>query len=1603
MHDVRCSAAWPIDDLMAGARFHTGPISSSHPAVTGLDETTHKRKSTTTPGGGTTTLSLGTDQLDPPHKTTADGFAETSTPLFPEGGSDVAFSKAITDEPTLNRVNALLAPLPPHVKQQLWKAPRSEFIPVMADIAGALMVILADRLPKQSLSLSLLDRLDALPPADRCRVLVATLADLPAGPLPPGAGPQMDTMRDRIRSAEDNLRKRVDAQVPPIVKDALAALPAPVQARLLLGHVDADMATGDYLEPGGADGAADRVRQNLLTELNLRCHLRSDNTTQPPPGVSDATYAALFTMPAAAACRILAAALTVPEGGDAGPEAVGKRLSAATREMLAGDLPASLQPGLAALPPEMQERVLTTGLTEQTCSNMTKLVQENLETLAKQVIARLPKDRQTVARQLLGLPSKPVSNADLPVRPTSNPATLCQFLAHVRVPEATSDTAPTLTATDQQQALANLAAMEGDGKRTKTAIAQLDPDSADMVKSLLTQGLISATELLAILQPDGKAAPTAAAACDRLMQGMAKLVTERLHLTAPDTFSPPIDGADVQGSRWQVHQLLGIANTVLQGLRDGMAQNWDNLHFRLEVPQMPDNAALLDRDIGSMRYGHFDQGIPGKPPTMVLSAQDDNPTASAAVQGAWKGLWAEISTGRHFLGNGNQTAQTMATMLQGYLQEQQIDWIDRQQAPIVRALALNVEQTARKGTGTERDFAARLLTTSSGLRTDAIANLWAMHQLIRQAQDSGLPADVRSQARLRLADFLGTVSRTGPEAETIRQYLGSDLKALDPARSVDDWLAGTDGHSRRQTERITVKPGDILGTMLDRAGGGHGPEAVLQFLRLNKDLKGPQALFVSVPDDHAKKLQLTGKRVNGQLTYSAADFVTTIEADRKLIRDLRSRCGVKRGPGPDPKRQLTISEAEARRIGHFANGLPCKTISAQRLWELSQLAISRSDDAVRFAKVNLIAGSNVELPSRTWAFSGNPTRQMEIDHVDSRSQLLAFVGKRMQPELLATPRINKSLVQDIQNLQTVATPLQEDGRFGAQTQKAMKRLEQESGMTNGFDPSTWYQHMLKTAMPVSSSGQNFWVALTSHEMVGHGTEESLLRNWVADIPGLQGTDEAYSQAFQFWGYGVFGFLNGNGQPPAPGEDDALMNDPRTVAAHATVGKESLADGMYTFNPGANFITPYAKSSPAEAWAESMRFFTQNPQRLLAESPAAFLFINEVTHRYTAREIMAMGATAQVFASPEAAANRIGQAIEQLAGVHHSSINPAIVRHFETSQTIQGLREVIAGGYDSSVSSVETVIGVVNAQSLQVSAPGVIGPEQRALNQLLDDPAKAAEWAAKAANLQPFGDDPKLADNATLLVQAKANLATIGLSPTDINAIPDTTLLRWLAEANDLVAMAHVRQAVTRANAPNATATDKAALETMLEGLLHAGGKKPQDVFPAGVWQKLSPQMQTRLTDVLFIGDLRGVGQPIPRGTYNLTMTRPGDLVSELGQVRLADRRKGYDRLQNQVQSTMWSIIDSSINPEQAKVAIGKLVPQIKTDLVDNPRLTAAYRQYLTELEGSLRYYGNGGKSPPPAGLPELYDATKDGIAAALEQVRLLQEQLGLTTTPAGVA
>jgi hypothetical protein len=1178
-------------------------------------------------------------------------------------------------------------------------------------------------------------------------------------------------------------------------------------------------------------------------------------------------------------------------------------------------------------------------------------------------------------------------------------ATLCRFLSAVPVPAVTRDGQLALTAEALQQLQTNLQALTADRTAAEGALHRLPADTKAMVVDLMRQGLMAASEVLGILQPDGTPPAHPADANQKLIQGMARLVQERLGLTAPDTFQPPIGQADGQGSRWQPQQITAIAHTVLQGLRDGMAGHWENLHFRLEVPQMPDGAKLLDRDIGAMRYGHFDQGFPGQPPTMVLSALDNNPQASAAVQNAWKDLWSEISTGQHYLGNGDPTAHTMASMLQGYLQEQQIDAISQKQRPIERALALNVERTAEHGKGAEQDFAARLLTSSSGLRSDAIADLWAMHQLLQTAQDDRVPGPERDEALRHLRDFLGTVNRTGPQAEMIRHYLGAELVRLGPAK-VDDWLAGTDGRSRRQTERVVVKEGANLPKLLVQAGGGRGPEAILQFLRLNKDLKGVQAITVNVPDDHATKLGLTGKRVNGMLTYSPTEFVALIEADRKLLDGLQARHGLQRGPGADPGRKLTISVAEARRIGHFANGFPNTQITAQRLWELVQLAQSRSDEAVRFSRVNLRAGTTVEMPPRTWNFSPHATRQMAIDTVDARSQMLAFVSRRMQNELLDTPRVNRTLATDIQNLQRVDTPLQEDGRFGQQTQRAMQRLERESGMQNGFDPTTWYRHMLRTAMPTTHEKQNYWVALTTHEMVGHGSEEGLISAYAEPLAATLGSTEAYAQTFQFWGYGVFGFLDGQGEPPRPGDADALMNDPRTVAAHATIGTESLADGMYTFNPGAGFITPYAKSSPAEAWAESMRFFTQRPERLLRESPAAFLFINAVTERFTSDQIMALAATAGVFGSETAAKARLGQAIDQLSNVRHPSINPAVVRQFATQATTQALQGLIRG--DMAPAGVREPARPA-AASVTVIPTGaqVMGPEQRAMQQLLQDPGKTAIWAETAAGLQPFGEDPDLADNPALLENARQALTAVGLSPTDVAAIPDRTLLRWLAEADDMVAMAHVRQMAEQASMPGAQPTDKLALKHLLDGLWQTDGKHPQDVFPAGVWQRTSPEMQRRLSDVGFLGDLRNPQQPAPHGTYQLLMTRPGDLVGELGQVRLASRKDGLDRLQNQVQTIMWTMIDSSVDRQQGAASIGKLIPQIRADLADQPRLTAAYRTYLDQLEKTLHHYGNGGTNPPPAGLLELYDFTTDGLAVALEHIGVLRLQLGLTSAPSG--
>jgi hypothetical protein len=49
----------------------------------------------------------------------------------------------------------------------------------------------------------------------------------------------------------------------------------------------------------------------------------------------------------------------------------------------------------------------------------------------------------------------------------------------------------------------------------------------------------------------------------------------------------------------------------------------------------------------------------------------------------------------------------------------------------------------------------------------------------------------------------------------------------------------------------------------------------------------------------------------------------------------------------------------------------------------------------------------------------------------------------------------------------------------------------------------------------------------------------------------------------------------------------------------------------------------------------------------------------------------------------------------------------------------------------------------------------------------------------------------------------------------------------------------------------------------------------------------------------------------------------------------------------------------------------------------------------------LQHYGNGGQNPPPTGLIELYDMTTEGMSAALGQIAVLRQQLGLTTTAGG--
>jgi hypothetical protein len=1587
-----------LGDPTGGARFHTGPIGPSHPALAGLGDPKTKRPTAAGSTNGGNALTLETDYLSPVVNR-QNAPTEPTTHLMPDPAPEPSLREALAGDPAQARINALLQGLPADLIAQVWATPRAEFAPVMEDVSGALTVLVMDHLPARTLTLPMLDRLNALPPADRCRVLVATLAALTATFPVDAPEKQADAFRDRLRAAEADLRQRVEAQLPPVVRDAIAVLPPAVQQRLLIAHAEPDIATGEYSELNGASGAPERLRQNLLAELNVRCGLAPDNTFEAPVGLPDVVYATLYTMPAAAAVRILSTALHVPEGESAKADAVVERLRLAVRECLAGDLPDHLQPALQGLDPEVLERVLTTGLTDLTADDMAGLVRRNLEITAKQALGRLPKTEANLVKPLLGLNTTPPANPDLPQRTTTHVATLCAFLAGVRVPEAATD----LTATARDQAVANARALTGEHDQVKAALKPLDDATETLVTSMLKQGLVTGKELLAIIAPDGTKPATADVAADRVMMGMAKLATERLHLTAPDTFSPPIGQADAQGSRWQPQQVAAIAHTVLQGLRDGTGHEWENLHFALEVPQMPDGYTLLDQDLGAMRFGRYLHGKPGKPPTMMLSALDANPQASAAVQGAWKRLWSEISSGRHYLGNGDPTANTMAGMLQAYLQEQQMSWISDQQQPVSKALKVHVERTAASGTGADRDLAAQLLTSSSGLRSDMVATLWALHQTITTAQGSKTG---KAAALLRLQDYLGTVPRRGPEAQAIRQYLGDELNALGatlqpPKATVDDWLAGADDQSHRQTPKIVVKSGETLSHVLLNAGGGRGPEAILAFLRLNQHLTGPQAITVSVQDEHAKKLRLTGKRVNGLITYSAANFVAKIEADRKLLDGLRTRGGLQNGPGANPQRTLTISEAEARRIGHFDKaGLPDTTLSADRLWQLVELAQSRNDDAVRMANVQWRTGTTVVLPSRTHGYSENPNHQLEIDHLDARTQLLGFVGGQLQAELTALPKVSQTLAKDIVTLQKLETPLQADGRFGAQTLGAMQRLEESSKMGKVFDPTTWYRHMLTNAMPVTHHNQNFWVALTTHEMIGHGSEHALMSRWAESLQGAVGdADQAYDQVYQFWGYGVFGFLDGDGKPPIP-TSETVNTDARTVAAHATIGTGSLADGAYTFNPGAGFITPYAKSNPAEAWAESLRFFTQRPETLLRESPAAFLFINELLGTYDARQIMALAAQPGAFQTPAAAKIQLAQAVRQLSNVQHPSINLAVVQKFAGSPRIDDLRTLLDGQRDAGVAALAHAIAVAG-NPLGLGAPSLEGPEQRALGTLLLDPAKAAAWAAAVRDHQPFSDDPSIPENGAILLQARHELEMAGLSPADIKAIPDRTLLRWVAEADDLVTLAHIRRIAEAANPPHATESEQGALEALLLDLNVAPGARPVTSLPAEVWARTSPACKQRLTNVIFTGDLRHVGKPMPRGTYELMMTRPNDLVSEMGQTLLMERSRALGLLENSLQVTLFRIIQGVLTTDQGATDVGGLIPLAKSELATHPRLLARYTQFLDSLESSVRYYAGGGASPPPAGTEELWEFTQDGLANALDQLTVVRQQLGLSSAPSG--
>ncbi|MBC7544874.1 MAG: hypothetical protein H7338_19290, partial [Candidatus Sericytochromatia bacterium] len=1090
-------ATWLLGDDRQ-ARFHTGPIPPSMallPEV--LDPAATPRRSGKSSGTApiSPTDHLGTDTRTGLILTSAtpirDPGAQTFPDHLPAGGPTIGQSRQ--DPAQLERLATLMAPLPPVIRQAILDRPHAEAVPLLADVANCLIERISTLLPSGSLSPATLDRLTHMPAADSIRVLVDTLAQLNKPLSSIQAGPYLVRLERGVQRADDTLKQTVLARLTPELRTLLSRLPASLQDRALTNDMHGDLLTGDYSETYPAD----RIAENLIKELHAQCGLDRQSLHLIPPGLPEGVHAALFQMPAAMTIAALSQTLMLPVGTEPSAATLSGPVTDAVLQVLSATLPLQMRPAVSGLDPAVRLAVLTTGISLQSVARLDAVVQRNLAEVTREVVARLPGPQRNQAFRLLGVPRTAETKAPLSP-PRSSVVVMATFLRQVPATPAGIAAGPPSPLSDsaKQRALANLAGLISEQALADQLIEKLDVVTRPVVKDLLRQGLLTASELVAMATGGAGGQLTDSTAVSlAVSQGLAALVAERLQLTDVHTFRPAVGEADAKGHQWQPQQIAAIATVVLKGLHDGHADGWANLHFALEEPPAIPDAALFDKDISGMRYGHFD-AVPGKPPTMVFSALNATPRASKEVKDAWQKLWGEISTGQHFLGTGNVDARSMAGMLQTYLQAQQFSRILSVQQPVHRALALHVKKTAqRTPPDSEQRFAERLLMTNSGLRTDAVTRLWALHQTARLAGDSAVSDTVRAQANHRLKDYLGTVSPNGPEARQIRDFLGDDLQGLAPECSPESWLGNADGSSRREMATVIVPKGGYLPLLLRDAGGGRGPLAILAFLKLNLHLQGSQAITVTLTAAVAKNIGMPGRSPGDTITLSAAEFLKRVDDHSQALDAMRRRCHLDKAPTDGPDRMITLTAAEARRIGAFEAGFPDTSMPAARVFYLLQLAESWRDEGVRFAAVNIMDGAHVHMPPRTHGFSSDRARQMAIDGLDARTQMLAFVGAQLRPELVEAGG-NRALETSIKALQSAPVPLQEDGRFGKTTMAALQALEKDSGMTQGFDPTQWYNFMLSKSMDLGQD-DNFYVALATHEMAGHGNEEILLRRVMA--------------------------------------------------------------------------------------------------------------------------------------------------------------------------------------------------------------------------------------------------------------------------------------------------------------------------------------------------------------------------------------------------------------------------------------------------------------------------------------------------------------------------